>query len=405
MTRIGIGEVRAAEEAIRGAVERTPCLHSRTLSQIAGCEVFLKFENLQFTASFKERGALAKLSTLSRDERAVGVIAMSAGNHAQGLAYHAQRLGIRAVVVMPRFASTTKVEHTRMFGAEVVLEGDTLEDAGRVAHALARERRLVFVHPYDDPHVIAGQGTIALEMLAAVPDLDALVVPVGGGGLISGMALAAHALRPGLEIFGVQAARFPSMKQALAGEPIACGDATIAGGIAVTQPGRLTLPIIREHVREILLVDETALESAILLLLEVEKTVAEGAGAAALAALLAHPAVFARKRVGVVLSGGNIDMLALAHVTLRGLVRSARLARVSVRMRDVPGALAEVSAAIAKAGANVIEVRHERAFASAPSSEAEVEFVLETRGAEHLREIVAALNATDDPGAPPRARG
>jgi threonine dehydratase len=405
LTRIGIGEVRAAEEAIRGAVERTPCLHSRTLSQIAGCEVFLKFENLQFTASFKERGALAKLSTLSRDERAVGVIAMSAGNHAQGLAYHAQRLGIRAVVVMPRFASTTKVEHTRMFGAEVVLEGDTLEDAGRVAHALARERRLVFVHPYDDPHVIAGQGTIALEMLAAVPDLDALVVPVGGGGLISGMALAAHALRPGLEIFGVQAARFPSMKQALAGEPIACGDATIAGGIAVTQPGRLTLPIIREHVREILLVDETALESAILLLLEVEKTVAEGAGAAALAALLAHPAVFARKRVGVVLSGGNIDMLALAHVTLRGLVRSARLARVSVRMRDVPGALAEVSATIAKAGANVIEVRHERAFASAPSSEAEVEFVLETRGAEHLREIVAALNATDDPGAPPRARG
>ena len=405
MTRIGIGEVRAAEEAIRGAVERTPCLHSRTLSQITGCEIFLKFENLQFTASFKERGALAKLSTLSRDERAVGVIAMSAGNHAQGLAYHAQRLGIRAVVVMPRFASTTKVEHTRMFGAEVVLEGDTLEDAGRVAHALARERRLVFVHPYDDPHVIAGQGTIALEMLAAVPDLDALVVPVGGGGLISGMALAAHALRPGLEIFGVQAARFPSMKQALAGEPIACGDATIAGGIAVTQPGRLTLPIIREHVREILLVDETALESAILLLLEVEKTVAEGAGAAALAALLAHPAVFARKRVGVVLSGGNIDMLALAHVTLRGLVRSARLARVSVRMRDVPGALAEVSAAIAKAGANVIEVRHERAFASAPSSEAVVEFVLETRGAEHLREIVAALNATDDPGAPPRARG
>ena len=405
MSGIGIGEVRAAEEAIRGAVERTPCLHSRTLSQIAGCEVFLKFENLQFTASFKERGALAKLSTLSRDERAVGVIAMSAGNHAQGLAYHAQRLGIRAVVVMPRFATTTQVEHTRMFGAEVVLEGDTLEDAGRVAHALARERRLVFVHPYDDPHVIAGQGTIALEMLAAVPDLDALVVPVGGGGLISGMALAAHALRPGLEIFGVQAARFPSMKQALAGEPIACGDATIAGGIAVTQPGRLTLPIIREHVREILLVDETALESAILLLLEVEKTVAEGAGAAALAALLAHPAVFARKRVGVVLSGGNIDMLALAHVTLRGLVRSARLARVSVRMRDVPGALAEVSATIAKAGANVIEVRHERAFASAPSSEAEVEFVLETRGAEHLREIVAALNATDDPGAPPRARG
>jgi len=404
LSEIGIGEVRAAEEAIRGAVERTPCLHSRTLSQIAGCEVFLKFENLQYTASFKERGALAKLSTLSRAEREAGVIAMSAGNHAQGVAYHAQRLGIHAVVVMPRFTPSTKLEHTRAFGAEVVLEGDSLEDAGRVAHALARERRLVFVHPYDDPHVIAGQGTTALEMLAAVPDLDALVVPVGGGGLISGVALAGHALRPELEIFGVQAARFPSMKQALAGEPIECGDATIAGGIAVKLPGRLTLPIIREHVREILLVDEETLESAVLLLLEVEKTVAEGAGAAALAALLAHPAIFARRRVGVVLSGGNIDMLALAHVIERGLVRSARLARVVVRMRDVPGALAKVSAAIAEAGANIVEVRHERAFASAPSSEAEVEFVLETRGAEHLRDVVAALNATGRGGASLRGR-
>ena len=403
MSGIGIGEVRAAEAAIRGAVERTPCLHSRTLSRIAGCEVFLKFENLQFTASFKERGALAKLATLSPAERAAGVIAMSAGNHAQGVAYHAQRLGIRAVVVMPRFTSTTKVEHTRMFGAEVVLEGDTLEDAAAVARTLARERRLVFVHPYDDPQVIAGQGTLALEMLADVPDLDALVAPVGGGGLVSGVALAAHALRPGLEIFGAQAARFPSMKQALAGEPIACGDATIAGGIAVKQPGRLTLPIIREHVREILLVEEETLETAVLLLLEVEKTVAEGAGAAALAALLAHPARFAGRRVGVVLSGGNIDMLALAHVIERGLVRSARLARVVVRMRDVPGALAGVSAAIAQAGANIVEVRHERAFASAPSSETEVEFVLETRGAEHLRDVVAALGATGHHVASPRA--
>jgi len=394
MSEIGISEVRAAAAVIHGSVERTPCLHSRTLSKIAGCEVFLKFENLQFTASFKERGALTKLHSLSPGQRSAGVIAMSAGNHAQGVAYHAQRLGIRAVVVMPRFAPTTKVEHTRAFGAEVVLEGETLEDASQIAHALERERGLVFVHPYDDPQVIAGQGTTALEMLAAEPNLDALVVPVGGGGLISGMSIAAHALRAELAIFGVQAARFPSMRQALAGEPIHCGVATIAGGIAVKAPGARTLPIIRQHVREILLADEEALEAAVLLLLEIEKTVVEGAGAAGLAAVLAHPAIFAGRRVGIVLSGGNIDMLVLAHVIERGLARTERLARVVVRIRDVPGALAQVTSAIASAGANVVEVLHERAFARAPSSEAEVEFVLETRGAEHLREVVSAVTAT-----------
>ena len=394
MSEIGIGEVRAAAAAIHGSVERTPCLHSHTLSQIAGCELFLKFENLQFTASFKERGALNKLRSLSPGERDAGVIAMSAGNHAQGVAYHAGRLGIRSVVVMPRFSPTVKVEHTRALGAEVVLEGDTLEDASRVAHALERERGLVFVHPYDDPRVIAGQGTAALEMLGAVPNLDALVVPVGGGGLISGMSIAAHALRPELEIFGAQATRFPSMKQELAGLPVECGDATIAGGIAVKAPGRLTVPIIRAHVREILLADEEAIEAAILLLLEIEKTVAEGAGAAALAAVLAHPPIFAKRRVGIVISGGNIDMLVLAHVIERGLARTARLARVVVRVRDVPGALAEVTSAIANAGANVVEVLHERAFARAPSSEAEVEFVLETRGADHLRDVVAAVRAS-----------
>ncbi len=393
VSEIGIGEVREAAAAIHGAVERTPCLHSRTLSQIAGCELYLKFENLQFTASFKDRGALAKLRSLSPSEREAGVIAMSAGNHAQGVAYHAQRLGIRAVVVMPRFTPTIKVEHTRRFGAEVVLDGETLEDARRIAHEIERERRLVFVHPYDDPHVIAGQGTVALEMIGAVPNLEALVVPVGGGGLISGISIAAHALRPELEIFGVQSARFPSMKQALAGQAIECGDATIAGGIAVKAPGALTLPIVREHVREILLVDEEAIEASILLLLEIEKTVAEGAGAAALAAVLAHQPIFAKRRVGIVISGGNIDMLALAHVIERGLARTDRLARVVVRIRDVPGALAAVTSAIANAGANVVEVLHERAFARAPSSEAEVEFVLETRGSEHLRAIVASVAA------------
>jgi threonine dehydratase len=393
MSEIGLARVRAAADTIAGAVLRTPCPHARTLSRLAGCEIFLKFENLQFTASFKERGALVKLASLTEAERATGVIAVSAGNHAQGVAYHAQRLGIRATLVMPRFTPTIKVEHTRSYGAEVVLAGDTLEEAVAVADTLQRERGLVFVHPFDDPHVIAGQGTVALEMLEAVPDLDALVVPVGGGGLIAGMSIAAHGLRPELEIFGVQCARFPAMRQALGSEPILCGGSTIAGGIAVKTPGRRTLPIVREHVREILLVDEEAIEASILLLLEIEKTVAEGSGAAALAAVLAHPAHFSGKRVGIVISGGNIDMLVLAHVIERGLVRTARLARVVVLVRDVPGALAEVAGAIADAGANVVEVLHERAFARAPSSEAEVEFVLETRGLDHLRAIVEAINA------------
>ncbi len=393
MGEIELADVRAAADAIRGAVERTPFLRSRTLSEIAGCELFLKFENLQFTAAFKERGALFKLLSLTSAERAAGVIAMSAGNHAQGVAYHAQRLGVRAVVVMPRHTPTVKVEQTRAFGAEVLIEGETLEDAAARAAQLARERNLVWVHPYDDPKVIAGQGTVALEMLEAVPDLEVLVAPIGGGGLISGCAIAAHALRPDLEVFGVQSARYPAMKQALAGQPIRCGDATLAGGIAVKAPGQLTLPIVRKHVKEILLVEEDPLEAAILLLLEVEKTVAEGAGAAALAAVLANPRTFWRKRVGVVISGGNIDMQVLSHVIERGLARTSRLARLLVRVRDVPGQLAVISAAIAESGANVVQVIHEKVFARAPSSEAEVSFVLETRGADHLREIVAKLAA------------
>ncbi len=394
MGELGIDDVRAAAAAIDGSVVRTPCLHSRTLSSIAGCEVFLKFENLQFTASFKERGALHRLLALAPAERARGVVAMSRGNHAQGVAYHAQRLGVKSVVVMPKHTPTVKVEHTRALGAEVVLEGDALDDAARAAHALERERGLVFVHPYDDERIIAGQGTVALEMLEQVPDLDVLVAPVGGGGLVSGMAIAAHALRPAIEIYGVQSARFPSMRQALEGKPILCAETTIAGGIAVTTPGALTLPIVRRHVKEVLLVDEEPIESAILLLLEIEKTVAEGAGAAALAAVLAHPRLFWRKRVGVVLSGGNIDMLVLSHVIERGLARTARLARVLVRMRDVPGALAQVSGAIASVGANVVEVLHERAFARSPTSEVEVVFVLETRGEDHLAEVLRSIGAT-----------
>ncbi|HTO52949.1 MAG TPA: threonine ammonia-lyase [Myxococcota bacterium] len=391
MAEISLADVRAAAEVLRGAIERTPCLRSRTLSEITGCELYLKFENLQFTASFKERGALHKLRSLSAQERIAGVIAMSAGNHAQGVALHAKRLGIRACIVMPRFTPTVKVEQTRALGAELVLHGDSVEDAAARAAEIQRERGLVFVHPYDDPRVIAGQGTVALEMLEDVPELEALVVPIGGGGLIAGCATAACALSPEIEIYGVEAARFPSMKQALDGVPIRCGNSTLANGIAVKSPGSLALPIVRRHVREILLVEEDAIESAILLLLEVEKTVAEGAGGAALAALLAHPKPFAGKRVGVVISGGNIDMLVLSHVIERGLARTSRLARLLVRMRDVPGELASISRVIADSGANVVQVLHERAFARAPSSEVEVEFVIETLGADHLRDIVARL--------------
>jgi threonine dehydratase len=332
--------------------------------------------------------------SLGAAERAAGVIAMSAGNHAQGVALHARRLGIPAVVVMPRFTPTVKVEHTRALGAEVELFGDSFEDARTRALEIQRERGLVFVHPYDDPLVIAGQGSVALEMLEDAPDLDALVIPVGGGGLISGCATAARALRPELDVFGVQASRYPSMKQALAGVPIRCGNSTLAGGIAVKSPGALTLPIVKRLVREVLLVEEDAIGSAILLFLEVEKTVVEGAGAVALAAVLAHPSAFAGKRVGIVISGGNIDMLVLSHVIERGLARTSRLARLLVRMRDVPGELAAISGAIAASGANVVQVIHERAFARAPSSEVEVEFVIETRGADHLRELVARLAAS-----------
>ncbi|HKC51574.1 MAG TPA: threonine ammonia-lyase [Myxococcota bacterium] len=394
MTEISLADVRAAADALRGAIQRTPCLHSLTLSELAGCDVFLKFENLQFTASFKERGALHKLLSLGARERAAGVIAVSAGNHAQGVALHAKRLGIPALVVMPRFTPTVKVEHTRALGAEVVLAGESFEDASARADQLRRERGLVLVHPFDDPQVIAGQGTVALEMLADAPELDALVIPVGGGGLISGCATAARALKPTLEVFGVQAARYPSMKQALAGEAIRCGNSTLAGGIAVKAPGALTLPIVKRLVRDVLLVEEDAIEAAILLYLEVEKTVVEGAGAAALAALLGNPRAFAGKRVGVVISGGNIDMLVLSHVIERGLARTSRLARLFVLMRDQPGELAVIAGAIAETGANVVSVLHERAFASAPSSEVEVEFVVETRGEDHLSEIVARLAAS-----------
>ena len=314
--------IRAAAVLLADQVIDTPCLYSRTLSEITGAEVYLKFENLQFTASFKERGALVKLLSLSPGERAAGVLAVSAGNHAQGVAYHARRLGVHAVIVMPRHTPHVKVEHTRAFGAEVILAGAGFDEAKAHGVALAAERKLTLVHPYDDEQVISGQGTVALEMLAREPALEVLVVPVGGGGLIAGMAVAAKAAKPGIELYGVETENFPSMYCALRGETARCAANTIAEGIAVREPGALTLPIVRELTRGVLLVGEGEIEHAIVLLLEIEKTVAEGAGAAGLAALLAHPTHFTGRKVGLVLCGGNIEPLVLAEIIQRGMVKS-----------------------------------------------------------------------------------
>ena len=383
--------IHAAAAVLAGEVIDTPCLYSRTLSAITGAEVYLKFENLQFTASFKERGALVKLLSLAPEERAAGVLAVSAGNHAQGVAYHARRLGLRALIVMPRHTPHVKVAHTRAFGAEVILAGDDFDAAKARGLELAAERKLTLVHPYDDEHVISGQGTVALEMLAREPGLEVLLVPVGGGGLIAGMAVAAKAEKPGIELYGVESENFPSMYCALRGETPRFAANTIAEGIAVKQPGTLTLPIVRELTRGILLVDEGGIEHAIVLLLEVEKTVVEGAGAAGLAALLAHPQHFRGRRVGIVLSGGNIDPLTLSVIIERGMVRAGRLTRLTVELRDLPGALATVTACLAEANANIEEVHHQRAFTNLPLQTAEVEFVLQTRGREHVEEIIRAL--------------
>jgi threonine dehydratase len=383
--------IGAAAARIAGAVERTPFLPSRTLSRLAGCEVFLKFENLQFTASFKERGALNKLLSLSNAERKRGVIAMSAGNHAQAVAYHAARLAIPAVIVMPRGSPNTKIKNTRVHGAEVVLEGTSLAEAGEHAQARARRDDLVFVHPYEDELIIAGQGTVGVEMLETVPDLDMLVVPIGGGGLISGIALAAKARRPQLRVFGVESKTYPSMHQRLAGLPIEVGGDTIAEGIAVKNVGDIAFGIIRRLVEDVLVVEEETIERAIVALIEIEKTVAEGAGAAALAALLEHPQRFAGKRVGLIVSGGNIDSRVLASVLMRGLVRDLRLVRLRVTLADVSGSLAKVAALIAEAGGNIVEVQHQRIFGTASVRAPEVEFLVETRDREHTEALVRSL--------------
>lgn len=394
---IDIVSIQTARDNLRGQVLKTPFTLSRTLSDIFGAEIWLKFENLQFTASFKERGALNRMLTLTADERTKGVIAVSAGNHAQGVAYHAQRMGVPAVIVMPRFTPTVKVANTRRFGAEVVLAGDSFDDAKAHGYELAQARGLIMIHPYDDEAVISGQGTVALEMLEDQPQLDTLVIAIGGGGLISGMATAAKALKPGIEIVGVQTERFPSMYAAVKGVAMPQGQYTIAEGIAVKSPGTLTQPIVAKLVDHIELVSESDIEHAIVVLLEIEKTVVEGAGAAGLAALLraqeAGSDRFKGKRIGLVLTGGNIDPLMLGELIERGMVRAGRLARIRVDLRDLPGALAHATKLIADAQANITEVHHQRAFTSLPVRNVEVDFVLQTRGPEHILEVIDVLNA------------
>ena len=386
-----LDDIRAAAGRIAGAVEHTPCVHSRTLSRLTGAEVFLKFENLQFTASFKERGALNKLLALTPGERKRGVIAMSAGNHAQAVAFHSARLGIPATIVMPRGSPNTKIKNTRVHGAQVLLEGESLQEAGAHARSLAARDNLVFVHPYEDPLIIAGQGTVALEMLQAVPDLDILVVPVGGGGLISGISIAAKSVKSDIEIFGVESETYPSMHQRLRGVPVEVGGDTIAEGIAVKDVGETAFEIIERLVEGVLVVKEETIERASVALSEIEKTGAEGAGAAALAALIEHPGRFAGKRVGVPVSGGNIDSRVLASVLMRGLVRDARLVRLRVTMPDVSGSLAKVAALIAEGGGNIVEILHQRIFGTASVKSPEVEFLVETRDREHTDALVALL--------------
>jgi threonine dehydratase len=388
---VTLKDIQQAASSIQDDIETTPLVHSRTLSQLSGAEVYLKLENLQFTASFKERGALNKLLFLTEQERSKGIIAMSAGNHAQAVAYHAQRLAIPAVIVMPKFTPNVKVKQTRSFGAEVILHGDSFDEAASFAFKTAEDRDLLLVHPYDDEKIIAGQGTIALEMLEAQPQLEVLIIPIGGGGLISGNAIAAKALKPEIKIIGAETERYPSMLSAVQNKTAEFGASTIAEGIAVKQPGKLTLPIVQKYVDDIVLLDEDSIEQAVLLLLEVEKTLAEGAGAAGLAALMKYKSEFANHKVGIIISGGNIDMPILQSIIQRGLVRSSRMTRLRVDLRDVPGTLASATQCIEDSGANIVHIHHHRTFTELPLQVVEVEFILQTRGKEHVQEIMDAL--------------
>ncbi len=390
---ISLDDVRAAAARIDGHVVRTPTLHSRTLSAITGAEIWLKFENLQFTAAYKERGALNALLQLSDEQRRRGVIAASAGNHAQGLSYHGTRLGVPVTIVMPRTTPTVKITQTESVGGKVVLEGETFDDAYAHARLLETELGLTFVHPFDHPHVAAGQGTVALEMLEDVPDIDMLAVPIGGGGLLTGMGTAARGINPAIGLIGVQARLFPSMFNKLKHQDLPCGGDTLAEGIAVKEPGQFTSAALAGLVDDIVLVDEAHLEQAVSLLLQIEKTVVEGAGAAGLAAVMANREIFAGRKVGIVLCGGNIDTRLLANVLLRDLARSGRLGRLRITLQDRPGALFKVVEEFNRHQVNILEVWHQRIFTSLPAKGLTAEIECEARDREQIDRLVEALRA------------
>lgn len=389
-----LDDVRRAAAAFKGNIVHTPFTKSVTLSKLAGAEIHIKFENLQFTASFKERGALNKLLSLTDEERNAGVLAASAGNHAQGVAYHAERLGIPATIVMPSNTPFVKVRQTEEFGANVVLYGERFDDTAAYAKDLAAQEGMTIIHPFDDPYVIAGQGTIAIEMLDEVPDLDVIVVPTGGGGLVSGIAIAAKAINPDIEIVSVQTQRFPSLYRALRGEEYVAQGNSLAEGIAVKSIGHLPLEIARELVDDVLLVNEDSLERAVSLFLTIEKTVAEGAGAAGLAAVLSYPEKFRGRNVGLVLCGGNIDNRLLASLLMRALVRDGRITRLRIELSDIPGALGRVSTIIGSLSGNIIDVSHHRLFSQLPAKETYSDITVETRDRQHLEDIIKAIEDT-----------
>lgn len=391
MSRVSFEDIKKAADALQGEIVRTPTNYAVTLSHITGAEVYIKFENLQFTASFKERGALNKLINLTEEQKKAGVIAASAGNHAQGVAYHGTRMGIPTTIVMPTTTPFVKVRQTEEFGARVVLFGEHFDDTAEEALRLAQSESLTLVHPFDDEDVIAGQGTIGLEMLEDVPDLDMIVVPVGGGGLISGVAIAAKAIKPDIKIIGVQAERFPSLYRALRNEDYVAQGSSLAEGISVKTIGAKTLKICRDLVDEVLLADEAAMEQALCKLLTIEKTVVEGAGATPLAALELYPEKFKGKKVGLILSGGNIDPRLLASLLMRGMVREGRITRLRIELTDVPGALATIAAIIGGRGGNIIDVSHHRLFTELPAKETYSNVTLETRDVHHLEQILEAL--------------
>ena len=390
---VTLAAIEAAGRAIAGHVLRTPILAAPPLAALTGAEVYVKYENLQVTNSFKERGACVKLGALDAEERRRGVIAMSAGNHAQAVAYHARRLGIPATIVMPVTTPFVKVKATEARGGNVILEGETLAEAQARAEVIAVERNLVWVHPYDDPHIIAGQGTIALEMLEEVPDLDVLIVPIGGGGLIAGCAIAARAKNPSIEIVGVEGVLYPSMWNALYQGSRPCGGPTLAEGIAVKNVGRLTLPAVRELVRDVILVDEPQIERAVNAFLTLQKTMAEGAGAAGLAAMLAEPERFRGRKVGLILCGGNIDPRILASIMVRELERADRIVSFRLTIPDRPGILGQIATRLGQFNANILGVDHHRLFLDVPAKGAKLDVTMETRDAAHAEDIFRALAA------------